>query len=221
VEFNAKETIMKKASVKIASIVALSFCLMAVIPAQAGDNGLYASAPPAGSAFVRFVSAEGGRLKGNVRGKDFPALSAGQVGAYAPVSPGKADIALGQVSVNYDLKPGHLYIAALSRGKLAILEEPANDNKLKTQIVLLNLSSHKNVSLKTTDGSVSVIDSVESGKLGVRPVNAIKTGFSIYAGGTKISSLAEKSLERGAGYTVVVYDSSNGPAVSFGQATGS
>ena len=211
---------MKQATAKFLTILALTLCMTAP-PVRAGDNGLYASAPPPGSAFVRFISAEGGRLKGNVRGKDFPAVTPGQVGPYAAVSPGDAAISLGQTSVNYDLKSGHRYIAALIRGKLTVLEEPENSNKLKTQIILLNLSSKKDVSLKTLDGSVSVISSVESGKLSARPVNAIKTGFAIYAGDTKISSLAEKSLERGTGYTVVVYDGANGPAVSFDQATGS
>lgn len=198
------------------------FALALPSTVKAGDNGLYAAAPPPGSAFVRFACGTCSQPeKGTIRGKNAPAVSAGQVGPYVAVSQGDAAITLGGASMNYNLKPGGHYAAVLTGGKLNILEEPLNDNNLKTQIVLLNLSNEKDVSLKTADGSVSVINDVDPGKLGARPVNAVKVGFSVYAGDKKIGSVPDQSLERGTGYTVIVYDGAKGPAVNYGKATGS
>ena len=106
-------------------------------------------------------------------------------------------------------------------GRLLVLEEPVNDNKLKTQIILINASKQKDVTLKTADGGVSVIDGVSSGQLNARQVNPLKTGFSIYSGGNKVASVNEQSLERGAGYAVVVYDGASGPAANLDKASGS
>jgi hypothetical protein len=197
----------------------LLLAISAAPQARAADDGLYASAPPPGSAFVRFVSSE--PVKGNVRGKQFPTVSAGHASPYLPVAQGDAKITAGAASISYDLKPGGHYSAVLTGGKLTVLEEPENGNKLKTQIILINLSKEKDISLKTPDGSTSVIESVEPGKLSARPVNPIKTGFTVYAGDSKIASLDEKSLERGSGYAVVVYDGAKGPAVNYDKASGS
>jgi hypothetical protein len=189
---------------------------------KAADDGLYAAAPPQGSAFVRFVNGDPTHLyKGNIRGKEFPSVAPGHAGAYLPISQGEGRITFGENEITYNFKSGVHYSAVLAGGHLGLLEEPANNNKLKTQIILINASSQKNVSLKTPDGSISVIDSVDPSKLGVRPVNPVKTGFTVYSSGNKIASLTEQSLERGASYAVIVYDSAKGPAANYDKATGS
>jgi alginate O-acetyltransferase complex protein AlgF len=208
----------KPALMALSLLLTLSFTPLA----RAADDGLYAAAPPPGSAFVRFVNAESAQsLKGSVRGKAFPTLSAGHAGPYMPVAQGDAAINLGSASATHTLKPGGHYSAISMGGRLVVLDEPVNDNKLKTQIILINASKQKDITLKTADGSVSVIDAVAPGQLNARQVNPVKTGFSVYAGGNKVASLNEQSLERGAGYAVVVYDGASGPVASLDKASGS
>jgi alginate O-acetyltransferase complex protein AlgF len=182
-----------------------------------GEDGLYPAAPPPGSAFVRFLNgATPSAVNASVRGKSYGAASFGQITPYAPVKQGDAELSLGAKTATASLKEGAHYTVLFVRGKLSVLEEPANDNKLKAQIILINASSARDVTLKTADGGTNVVNAVGSEKLDGRAVNAVKIPFSVYSAANKIGDIDAHSLERGSRYAVVVYDSPNGkPAVAF------
>ena len=196
-----------------------ALCLFVMTSASAfgGDAGLYPSAPPPGSAFIRFLNAGGNASAGiDVRGKTYGSGQLGVATSYVAVPHGETKIAFGPANASPDLKEGAHYSAVMIKGVMTILEEPASDNPLKAEIILINASNAKAVSLKTPDGSVAIVDGVEPGQLAGRAVNAVEAPLSIYAGGKKVEDLAAHPLERGARYAVVVYTGADGkPAVSF------
>jgi hypothetical protein len=197
------------------------FALSLSAPALAGgEGGLYPGAPPPGSAFVRFING-GGAGAAAIRGKAYKAVPPGAAGAYVPVPQGAADLSFGGKAAAANLKEGVHYTAVFSRGRLAVLEEPPANNRLKAEILLVNLSAAPAVSLRTADGAASVVDPVAPGALGARAVNPVRAGFAVYANGKKVSEVPALPLERGARYTALVYDAPGGTAVTFGKAEGS
>lgn len=184
--------------------------------AQAADEK-YPGAPPPNAAFVRFFNADkNSALATTIRGKKCSSSSLGKVGSYFAVSDGDAKLTIGVDKTTKTLKAGAYYSVSLMNGKISVLEEPAYDSKLKAQIILVNLSEADGISLKTTNGVISVIAPVSSGKLGARAVNALKIGFAVYAGDKKIANLPERALERGSSYAILVYKDQDGkPAVSY------
>lgn len=214
-----KERKMRRTS-PFLSTLAIAVCgalLCAPLHAFGGEEGLYPAAPPPGSAFIRFFNGNDHTPAAvKIRGKSYGAASFGNISQYAPVPQGDVDLSIGGESASSHLKEGAYYTALLVKGKLSVLEEPANDNKIKAQIVLINASSTSNISLKTSDGSTGIVDGVDTLKLGSRSVNAVKVPFSVYASNNKIGDLDAHLLERGARYAVVVYDGLQGkPAVTF------
>jgi hypothetical protein len=186
--------------------------------AHAGDEGLYPSAPPPGSAFVRFLNAGGntGATAIEVHGKAYGAATLAKTTPYVPAPHGTVPIKFGSAALSPDLKEGAHYTVVLRKGAATLLEEPSDDNPLKAEIIVINASSAEGVSLKTADGHTNVVEPVATGKLGGRAVNAVKAAFAIYSGEKKVSDLEARSLERGARYAVVVYDGEDGkPAASF------
>ena len=213
---------MTKAFFQLA-VIALTVLLGALIPAHAaGDDALYFAPPPHGSAFVRFINGDvptSPLMK--INGKSYAAATPGGIGIYYPVPNGKAEIQLGDLKISESVKPDGRYTAVQMDGKLTLLEETPNTNKIKTSVMLFNLSSSKDVTLKTADGKTVVIEPVQPGAVGSRSVNAVKIGFSVYAGETKVSDLEARPLERGLGYAAVVYDDAAGkPTVRFDKARG-
>jgi len=199
-----------------AALAALS-CLYMPTSASAGEGGLYPAAPPPGSAFIRFLNGNNPMAVAvDVRGKSYGAASMGSITAYAPVQQGEADLTIGGKAEKANLKEGAYYTVLYYKGDVKVLEEPASDNKLKAQIVLINASSSPDVSLKTADGSTAIVNSVSSEKLDGRAVNPVKVPFSVYTDAKKIDDINAHLLERGEHYAIVVYDGPNGkPVVSF------
>ena len=197
-------------------VMALCSTLICATPhAHAGEGGLYPAAPPPGSAFIRFLNGSSpAALAVSVRGKSYGAATFGNITAYAPVQQGDATLTLGAKTAETHLKEGAYYTALLHDGNVNVLEEPASDNKLKAQIILINASSTPGITLKTADGTTDIVNAVGTAKLDSRAVNPIKAPFSVYAAATKIDGIDAHLLERGARYAVVVYDGPNGKPVA-------
>lgn len=206
---------MKKLGL-LAALAAVS-CLYMPAHAAAGEGGLYPAAPPPGSAFIRFLNGNSPMAVAvDVRGKSYGAATMGSITAYAPVQQGDADVSIGGKTQKANLKAGGYYTVLYYKGDVKVLEEPASDNKLKAQIVLINASSEPDVSLKTADGSTAIVNPVNTAKLDSRAVNPVNVPFSVYTDSKKIDDISAHSLQRGERYAVVVYDGPNGkPLASF------
>ncbi|MEZ0262227.1 MAG: alginate O-acetyltransferase AlgF [Alphaproteobacteria bacterium] len=198
----------------LGALLALAVCF----PAFAGDEGLYPDAPPPGSAFVRFLNADARAAAIDIKGKAYGNAQQGQLTRYIYVPAGETAVSFGGTTASKQMAEGQRYSVVLAKGKLAVLEEPAEKSPLKAEIVLINASSRPGVALKSADGAVSVIDPVAPGALGARAVNAVKVPFALYTEGKKIEDLTARDLERGGSYAVVVYDNAAGKAtVSFNE----
>lgn len=200
---------------RIAGLLAAAF-IFSASAARAGDEGLYPDAPPPGSAFVRFVNTgASASIPITVASKSYGAAPRGSVTRYIPTPHGSTQLDFGSASSEESLAEGKHYCAMLAEGKLTLLEEPVGSNPLKAQIILINASGMKDVSLKTNDGVRSVVDAIGPRALGARAVNAVKVSFAVYAGDKKINDLEARNLERGGTYAIVVYEDAGKPVVSF------
>jgi hypothetical protein len=210
--------------IRYSCVFLCALCLSFSVNAAGGDDGLYSPSYPPGSAFVRFVNGDSMNSSPltKIRGKSYANASLGEMGMAYAVSPGEAEIAFeDKASITHNLKPERRYIALLKNGKVRILEEPLNDDKIKTQIILINASDAEETILKTGDGKIHVIGPVAAAAIDARAVNPMKVGFSVYADGQKISNLQERPLERGPGYAVVVYKNASGKlSVHYDKARG-
>jgi alginate O-acetyltransferase complex protein AlgF len=209
------EEIMQKGFSAFFALMALSF--MSSHQAKAGEDGLYPAAPPADSAFVRFLNAGSATpTPVKIRGKSYGAVNLGSISSYAPVAAGAAALSFGVKSSSVELKPGIHYAVLLMKDNMVVLDEPSDTSKLKAQIILINASRTPHVSLKTADGAAEIVNPVAPGALGGRAVNAVNAPFSVYAEKEKIEDIAPQPLKRGARYAIVVYDDANGkPAATF------
>lgn len=206
---------------RFCSLAVALLMAIVILPAYAGDEGLYPDAPPPGSAFVRFLNADSRAAAIEVQGKSYGAVQQGQLSRYIFVPNGAAELKFGPDVVSKEVTEGRRYSIVLARGKATVLEEPAEQSPLKAEIMLINASSRPAVALKTADGKTDIIEPVATGKLGVRAVNAVKVPFALYAEGRKIEEIAARDLQRGGSYAVVVYDGAGGKAVvSFNEKTG-
>jgi hypothetical protein len=204
-----------------ALILSLSIHTLTPLQAMAGEDGLYPAAPPAGSAFIRFINGDlAAKTVTQIHGKIMRPALLGDIGNYFPVPQGFIDLAIGTAKTSATLKTDRHYSAVLSKGVLHVLEEPSYDTKMKSQILLINLGDAQNITLKTPNNGVTVIDSTTSGTLNARAVNAVKIGFSVFSDGKKIADLPPRPLERGASYVVIIYKGTDGkPAITYEKAT--
>lgn len=173
------------------------------------DAGLYDPLPPEGSAFVRYINASsdtGSKAVGaNGKSSDYP--KSGDVTPYFVVPQGKAEIAFGDIKVSHEVTAGKFYTVVWTGGETAqVLEDPANDNLAKSQVLFYNVGSAEAAALKTADGKVEVVGATEQGKIGSRQINPVKVTLAVFKGETKLADIGEQSLERGMSYSAVLVD---------------
>ena len=73
-------------------------------------------------------------------------------------------------------------------------------------VLFYNLSNTDKLALKTTDGKIEVVPSLEAGGTGEKQINPVKVSLAIYNGDKIVKDLGEISLERAKSYTVVALD---------------
>lgn len=177
------------------------------------DDGLYAPAPPANSAFVRIINAktDGAAVAGQLAQRKISAVGVGGASPYWALRAGTAKALLGSGAAALSLQPGKYY-SVVVRGKtgaekLATVLDPALTSKAKSLIILYNLTSKPTITLKTADGKAAVVTDVAPGKLGSRSVNAAKSGFVVASGSQTLATFPVQSIARGAAYSVVAVES--------------
>jgi len=188
----------------------LSLLFLATAAAQDGDVGLYAAAPPAGSAFVRVVNAGGAALTGKVGKYATGSIAPGVASPYYAVPGGDVALALGQKSQTVQAPTG-TFVTVVSgmpgKGEGVVLPDTLSQNRAKATILLYNVSSQAGIDLATSDGKVTVFTDVPPGTEVMKEVNAISIGFTVQGPSSAVTTFPTATLERGAAYSVVVYDS--------------
>lgn len=182
--------------------------LLAVPALAAGpDAGLYDPLPPEGSVFIRYINASSDTASKPVgaNGKSSEYAKPGDVTPYFVAPEGKTEIGFGDIKLSQDTVSGKFYTVVWTGGEtLQVIEDPANDNRAKSQVLFYNIASDEAVTLKTVDGKVEVIAATEKGKVGSRQINPVKVAFTVYKGETKLADVGEQSLERGMSYSAVL-----------------
>ncbi len=187
----------------------LAFVTTGALAALAGqDEGLYDAVPPEGAAFVRFIHAqpEISEVPPIVNGKSRDGIKFGGVKPYGVVMGGKVSLEFGPAKLDFDAEAKGYYTVILQNNALRVVKDPEATDDLKAQIIVYNLTSRDDISLKTADGKVSVIGPVKAGEVLDRAVNPIKVSFAVYSGETKFADLMDWPLERQERYIIAVVE---------------
>lgn len=191
--------------------------LLDVAPALAQDDrdiGLYAPAPPPGSAFVRLLNGApaGGPVAGKIGARAIPAVAVGEASAYVPVPQGEVTVQAGG-SQRVKVEAGRFYTVAFGLGgaaPLKVMDDPTLASRAKAGLVLYNLTSTAGLELATADGAVVVLSGVAPWTLASREVNALTVGFVVRGPGGALATVPTVTLARGAVYGVVVREGAKG-----------
>jgi len=192
---------------KLLLIIAL--CLP--LSAQANmDTGLYDPLPPEGSAFVRYINAAGekGSKQTGANGKGYVYLENHEVSPYFVVEAEKTKVTFGELSHEFELEEGKFY-SVLWQDDLSVIEDIPSDNRAKSQILFYNLASDNALSLKTTEGNVSIITDVNKNEVKAREINPVKINVSVFDGDTEFKQAETLSMERGMVYSAFAFDDSD------------
>ena len=101
-----------------------------------------------------------------------------------------------------EYKEGQFYTLYKHR----IFADPLATNRAKALVVFYNLTDIQNLSLKTADGSIAIVENVGALKNDSREINAVRIGFSVHDENGEVASLEEKALDRGSSYSVFAFD---------------
>jgi|GEM_PF-3141024 len=182
--------------------------LFGYAPARAEDReaGLYAPAPPQGSAFIRIFNGRGGLTSQIAIGdKRLGALAANTASAYAIVKAGLVRVALsgGTIETVNAIAGGFATLALLPGGKAKQFRDPAAPGPMKASLQLYNLTDMP-LALRTPDNRQEIIANTAPLGFGQRLVNAARTGL-LLTGGGKSATIAPVLIERGAAYSVFAW----------------
>lgn len=189
-----------------------------------GDVGLYAPAPPAGSAFVRVVNAGGAAVSGKVGKYATGSVATGKASPYWAVPGGAVSISLGQTTQSIQAASGGFVtvVAGLpGKTELVPMVDTVSANRAKASIVLYNLSSKPGVDLATADGTIALFTDVAPGTETMREVNALSVAFAVNGPDAPVTTFPSVTLERGFAYSVIVYETGGKLAATWSEnATG-
>lgn len=178
----------------------------------AGDEGVYGPTAPPGSAFLRvFNATPQGTLEASVADKaitDIPEYGASE---FIFLPPGSHTLSVAGKSENLKLDKNRYYTAALMPDGIRLLDNEPFKNRLKSRVILYNLTDSAALSLRASDGR-TVIEPVAANGTGSREVNAVKVNLDLYDGDKKISTVRPVALERGKAFSLFATGSKSSPA---------
>ena len=166
--------------------------LVAAFPAYAADEGLYDPVAPKGSSFIRNV----------------------EIGKMTPYY-----IATKEQKSEASLEDGKFYSLVKVGDKPVQIQDKPPQSKAKAVISLYNFASQAPISLKTADGKIAVTEPAAFGEAKFRDINGTKVALSVFKGDEKLADIGEKTLKRGAGYTVLVTKSGDDAKAEFLEAS--
>jgi alginate O-acetyltransferase complex protein AlgF len=182
------------------------------------DAGLYDPKPPANSAFLRFINDKtmDGSAKAVARGKDLEYLDYTEISSYFVVPEGNVNVTIGDDKTNFEAKAGNFYSAVLSDSGVTVMTDELSDSPAKAQLIFYNFSDTSNLSVKTSDGSVEIIEPMAIRESGSRLINPAKVPMALYNNDTVYHTFDEMSLDRSRSYSIIAFDKDN---IKFIQST--
>jgi alginate O-acetyltransferase complex protein AlgF len=186
--------------------------ILPVTPAAADDAALYGPEAPPGSAFIRVLNASGqAELSAQAGGVAIDEVPAWSVSDFEYLPPGAITVSAGDASTQATLQPSRFYTAVVDDHGVRLLDNEGYDNKLKALIILYNLTDGSDLSLRTTDGSTTIVDAVDSYAHGSRQVNAARARLAVFAGDQSVAETQTLNLSRGKAFSVFAVGPSNAP----------
>ncbi len=177
--------------------------LLLLTTARAQET-LYAPAPPAGSAFVRVVTVDGGRAV-TLDGRAFlGAAQARTVSAYQIVPQGPHALRAGTSTLKLNVQGGAYHTLILRGGQLSALEAEQPAGLTKARLSLYNLSDAP-ATLATADGRTPLLTSVPAGSTKSLSVNAVSAALGVFDGARVIQTFPAEALRAGASYSAFVF----------------
>ena len=192
----------RRAAALLGAVVLLGAAPMA----GAAEGVLYDPAPPAGSAYLRLINVGDGPASLNLGGQPFVTAGAGTASAYVVTPQGSKALEVKGRSETVQLDAGKFYSLVVP-GKGAPIVDPLLSNRAKALVRLYNLTDRPELSLKTADGKVALVDAVAAGQAADRQVNGAKLSLGVYAGTEKLAVTPDVVIQRGAAYSVLAYGS--------------
>lgn len=203
---------MHTALIVPAPLVLFFALLVFTAPARADDDALYGPDAPPGSAFIRLFNASDEHdLQGQVGDVEFDDSGAWGITGFEFLPPGQQQIVVGSVSQAISLEPDRFYTAVYDGQSVRLLQNQRYDNRLKALLILYNLTDAKQLSLRTPDGSATIIDSVAQEAYGTREVNAARARLSLFAGDRRLADTPPVTLNRGKAFSLFAVGPSTAP----------
>lgn len=183
-------------------IAALLFSLQTARAAD--DAALYDPAPPADSAFVRVINAEGGAVNVTLGANSFSNVAYPAISPYQIVPQGSHSAKLGDDATELTIAAGKYYsIAVVEKdGKKHIIqiEDPQIKNPAKALITFYNLSDAPTAALYAATQKADIFPAVKTGEKASREVNALTIDVSVKdAEGKDVKSFKGVELKRKSG----------------------
>lgn len=171
-----------------------------LLPARssADDAALYGPAAPAGSAFIRvFNASDDPELEVRVGDEMISEITPWNVSDFIFLPAGNHVIAATGEQQSAQLVAGRYYTAVAGAGGIELLDNAYSANRLKSQVILYNLTGSSALSLRTRDGATEVISDVAAAAHGSREVNPAPVQFVLYEGDQRLADAPSVRLARG------------------------
>jgi len=186
--------------------------LVLTAPARADDDALYGPDAPPGSAFIRLFNATDEHdLQSQIGDVEFDDSGAWGITEFEFLPPGQQQIVVGSVSQEISLEPDQFYTAVYDGQSVRLLQNQRYENRLKALLILYNLTDAKQLSLRTPDGSATIIDGVAQETYGTREVNAARARLSLFSGDTHVADTPPVTLNRGKAFSLFAVGPSTAP----------
>ncbi len=192
---------MKTAPLQTRTALTATLLLLGAAHAQ---EALYAPAPPAGSAFVRVVTVDGGRAV-TLDGRPFlSAAAARTVSSYQIVAQGAHTLRAGTATLTLNVQGGAYHTLVLRGGTLGALEAEQPAGLTKARLTLYNFSDAP-ATLSTADGRTPLIRDVAPGSVRALSVNAVSAALGVFGSGRALNTFPAEALRAGASYSAFVF----------------
>ena len=178
--------------------LAIATLLLGLIPtAEADDAALYARKAPPGSAFIRiFNNSHAHTQQAAINNLSLKASGKFNTSPYQFLPAKQYQLTLAGITIPVSLEPDHAYTFYLdATDNIVTVEGAIFKNKRKALIEFYNLTSTP-LTLKTSDGKVTVIEPVSPQSRGFREINAVNLGLSAFAEGRKLADAKPIQLKR-------------------------
>ncbi|AFG36728.1 alginate O-acetyltransferase AlgF [Spirochaeta africana] len=197
-------------------LLALLILLPSGVSAQSAS--LYGEAAPDDAAFVRIYNALVEPQTTWVGSVEFASAEPGQATAYRPVNPGVHAVFSGNEYAELIARDAEFFTVILEPRGPQVHQDRRHTRADQAQLVVYNIDLDGPVSLKTGDGSVTVVDAVESGGAGSVSVNPAAVELVLQPPQGSSLELGDIGMQRGQSYAMFVFLQDGRPQVQLQQA---